>query len=60
MSALDKENLGIGRRGFLRYLAFFGVGVTAWGLRNTIDLPADKESKFIVVNGWVLPVKYFR
>lgn len=60
MSAVDNKKPGIGRRGFLRALAILGVGAATWGLHKIVALPEDKNSEFVVVNGWVLPAQYFR
>ncbi len=48
---------GFARRVFLRSALLLGVGGGLFGLgRNALGSSGD----FVVINGWVLPAKYFR
>lgn len=50
----------VGRRGFLQSCVLLGVGGALFGATATVaSQPADKAG-FVVINGWVLPSRYFR
>lgn len=50
----------LGRRGFLQSCVLLGVGGVVFGATAAVaSQPADR-SGFVVINGWVLPSRYFR
>ncbi|CAM4062065.1 hypothetical protein CCOS865_03476 [Pseudomonas reidholzensis] len=50
----------LGRRGFLRSCAVLGVGGALFGVNaSAASKPADPAG-FVVINGWVLPARYFK
>jgi len=50
----------LGRRGFLQRCVLLGVGGAVFGASAAVaDKPAGKNG-FVVINGWVLPSRYFR
>lgn len=56
MSMASKTGKNFGRRIFLRSVCLLGVGGALFGLgRNHPPLGRD----FVMINGWVLPSRYF-
>ena len=59
MSSIDRAPSRFGRRSLLKAMALLGVGTVALGAHRAFDFSEEKNSKFVVVNGWVLPAQYF-
>jgi hypothetical protein len=59
MNSTDIPKPSISRRGFLQLLAILGIGTATLGLKVMLESPDNKDSKFVMVNGWVLPAQYF-
>lgn len=50
----------LGRRGFLQSCVLLGVGSAAFGAMAVFAGKPVEEPGFVVINGWVLPSRYFR
>ena len=59
MSSIDSAPSRFGRRSLLKAMALLGAGTVALGALKAFDFSKEKKSKFVVVNGWVLPAQYF-
>ncbi|TPG75390.1 hypothetical protein EAH78_21290 [Pseudomonas arsenicoxydans] len=60
MQETDLNFSVIGRRGFLRACALLSLGGLMFGSAITVPRPSAAKSKFVVINGWVLPAQHFR
>jgi hypothetical protein len=60
MRELDFSIPAINRRGFLWGCALLSLGGAIFGLPKGVARQSADESKFFVINGWVLPAQYFR
>lgn len=59
MNTINHVPLGIGRRGLLKAMTLLGIGAATFGLLQAVKPSEGKNSKFVVINGWVLPAQYF-
>ncbi len=50
----------MGRRGFLQSCVLLGVGGAVFGAKAAVANQPAERSGFVVINGWVLPSRYFR
>ncbi|MBK5011243.1 hypothetical protein IAE33_003103 [Pseudomonas sp. S60] len=50
----------VGRRGFLQSCVLLGVGGAVFGPRAVLAATPAGQAGFVVINGWVLPARYFR
>lgn len=50
----------LGRRGFLQSCVLLGVGGAVFGASSAVVGKSAEKPGFVVINGWVLPSRYFR
>ncbi|PBJ92965.1 hypothetical protein CMV24_24430 [Pseudomonas plecoglossicida] len=50
----------LGRRGFLQSCVLLGVGGVVFAATPAITSQPAGRPGFVVINGWVLPSRYFR
>ncbi len=50
----------LGRRGFLQSCVLLGVGGAVFGVSASVAGKPVEQPGFVVINGWVLPSRYFR
>ena len=50
----------VGRRGFLQSCVLLGVGGALFGATAAVASQPTDKAGFVVINGWVLPSRYFR
>ncbi|EKT4483826.1 twin-arginine translocation signal domain-containing protein [Pseudomonas putida] len=50
----------LGRRGFLQRCVLLGVGGAVFGASASVAGKPVEQPGFVVINGWVLPSRYFR
>lgn len=59
MEKLTFCNAQLGRRGFLQSCVLLSVGAVFGASAAVAGKPVEKPG-FVVINGWVLPSRYFR
>lgn len=50
----------LGRRGFLQSCVLLGAGGVVFAATAPLASKPAEKSGFVVINGWVLPSRYFR
>lgn len=50
----------LGRRGFLQSCVLLGVGSAVFSAATAIAGKPAEKTGYVVINGWVLPSRYFR
>lgn len=50
----------LGRRGFIRNCVLFSAGVAVFGGSAQAARKPEPTGRFVIINGWVLPVGYFQ